>query len=426
MKHILQSLCLFLSINSFAQLAPNITSPTSFINYFSSATDYISVDGSNTVTAVNATNTIQLDFVNTASDGVKFSPYDLGNTGTQALVDISGHPYVYIKMKGTVGDNIRINLKNSTKYTFIDGYNYRQELACTEYRWYAFDFSAATEDMDEISEIEFVHNTDLTGSGTVYVDSLIIGDAGINIEIPTPVTDFSFRADFTNDFWKDAIGDAEIVVSNDEMKIDVEASDDAYAGAGFKVYLNGSEKYVDISADPIVKLSIKGTDDDTVQVNLKNGSGFDYVDGYNHRVILDGGSSYKEYTFDFSTNTEDMDEIIYIEIIHNQTVQGSGTFYINALSIGDPDAESCLEEGTTTSIESSLAASVSIFPNPTSEVLFIEGLDNINDISLYNLQGQLSLSSVSSSIDVSALPSGMYVVKISTDAGSIDKLVIID
>jgi hypothetical protein len=62
---------------------------------------------------------------------------------------------------------------------------------------------------------------------------------------------------------------------------------------------------------------------------------------------------------------------------------------------------------------------VKLYPNPTSNVLNIESLGTIQTISVYNVLGQevinKALSSTSTSLDVSSLNSGIYVVKTVVD-----------
>ena len=57
---------------------------------------------------------------------------------------------------------------------------------------------------------------------------------------------------------------------------------------------------------------------------------------------------------------------------------------------------------------------VSVYPNPTDNYLFIEGNKNPISISIYNLLGKEVLSiNNTKNINVQALPSGVYVIRIS-------------
>lgn len=58
-------------------------------------------------------------------------------------------------------------------------------------------------------------------------------------------------------------------------------------------------------------------------------------------------------------------------------------------------------------------ADISIYPNPTSEILHIKG-DNIDKIEIYNLNGIKVLETTSSTLDVSKLSTGIYSIQMIT------------
>jgi hypothetical protein len=76
-------------------------------------------------------------------------------------------------------------------------------------------------------------------------------------------------------------------------------------------------------------------------------------------------------------------------------------------------------KNTVLSSDSFTASKVKLYPNPTSNVLNIESLGTIQTISVYNVLGQevinKALNSTSTSLDVSSLNSGIYVVKTVVD-----------
>jgi len=56
---------------------------------------------------------------------------------------------------------------------------------------------------------------------------------------------------------------------------------------------------------------------------------------------------------------------------------------------------------------------VSIYPNPTGDKLFIQGLSNVSKVSVYNVLGKLVLSKINSSeIYLDNLESGIYIINI--------------
>ena len=69
-------------------------------------------------------------------------------------------------------------------------------------------------------------------------------------------------------------------------------------------------------------------------------------------------------------------------------------------------------------------ANISIFPNPSSGIFQIESNQEINQIEVFNITGQVILSFNSNTIDLSNQPSGIYLIEIkTTDAVFVNKLV---
>ena len=62
-----------------------------------------------------------------------------------------------------------------------------------------------------------------------------------------------------------------------------------------------------------------------------------------------------------------------------------------------------------------------IYPNPVQDVLFIESLQQIEKVKIYNLQGQIIIEDSTRSVDVSQLTPGLYFVQFSVDKKSITK-----
>jgi hypothetical protein len=75
-------------------------------------------------------------------------------------------------------------------------------------------------------------------------------------------------------------------------------------------------------------------------------------------------------------------------------------------------SETDIEDGITETIP--LNNSILIYPNPVSTLLNIktENPDIIPNVKIYSIQGSLLLQTKGNQIDVSALPSGVYIVEI--------------
>ena len=73
-------------------------------------------------------------------------------------------------------------------------------------------------------------------------------------------------------------------------------------------------------------------------------------------------------------------------------------------------------------------AEVTIYPNPANDYIHVEMMctSSLQRIDLYNVTGQLMISSTETEINVSALESGIYFVNILTDNGLITKMLTIE
>ncbi|WP_158629479.1 T9SS type A sorting domain-containing protein [Flavobacterium microcysteis] len=75
-----------------------------------------------------------------------------------------------------------------------------------------------------------------------------------------------------------------------------------------------------------------------------------------------------------------------------------------------------------------LSKSISVYPNPVSERVFVDtGADsNLVQLSLYGLLGQLKRTTKENSISVSELPKGVYFLQVKTDRGEVTKKIMVE
>lgn len=68
-------------------------------------------------------------------------------------------------------------------------------------------------------------------------------------------------------------------------------------------------------------------------------------------------------------------------------------------------------------------SSVKLYPNPVSDRLFIKSTEQIESVSIYNINGRLvkQSNSINKGFDVSVLPSGLYMIEIKTSNNIINK-----
>lgn len=440
MKRLLLILSVLPTLTSVAQLFPDNLTPLGFVHSMSNAEvtagNFISVAGANNFIANGNHMDVTISATSGGNDGIKVSPYDIGGTGASALVDISNKPYLWIKMAGTIGDEFRVNLKNGAGFAFRDGFFTRQVISCSSMSWYKFDFSNVSGSLDEVIEIEIVHNTNVVGAGAFTIDSLILGDAGITPVVPADIRDHVFSANTSDLNWKYANSPNTVSTSAGELQVTISAAAPMFEGLGIQVFkpspVSTSDKahFIDISSNPIVKAMIKGTDGDTIRLNLKNGQNDDFVDGFNFMQILNGGAGFKEYLFDFTgTPVGLLDSIKLAELILNPTSQVNGSFSLKALTIGDVSQEIC-SPSVVTALSDVLELNGVILPNPTiNGATLIKGVQGDLKINVYNSVGRMILersefSSGEIELDLSSMVSGIYIVQVETSEGVfIEKIV---
>ena len=73
-------------------------------------------------------------------------------------------------------------------------------------------------------------------------------------------------------------------------------------------------------------------------------------------------------------------------------------------------------------IDDQYLTNISIYPNPTNDKLFIQGLSDATEVSIYNILGKEVISTKNTSnINVKALPKGVYIIRISNGVGQTNR-----
>lgn len=89
---------------------------------------------------------------------------------------------------------------------------------------------------------------------------------------------------------------------------------------------------------------------------------------------------------------------------------------------GNPDLSNCK---TVLSTSQALANTLSVYPNPTADLLYIDADQELEKIELFSLQGKLLLTRKGlKSIDLSSLEKGIYIMRASTSKSSVAKKII--
>ena len=129
-------------------------------------------------------------------------------------------------------------------------------------------------------------------------------------------------------------------------------------------------------------------------------------------------------------NSNGNEEIIRLEVTQNgQYFSKPIDFEVTGVVV-DPDSHILSRNNSATLSENnfSLEQSIFLFPNPTTNDLHIQNTSNINIISaeIFNLMGQLVLfiKNPISKISMSNLDYGVYLIKLETDKGIVNKTIV--
>jgi hypothetical protein len=131
---------------------------------------------------------------------------------------------------------------------------------------------------------------------------------------------------------------------------------------------------------------------------------------------------------------EDFELVAFVDstnFTHENLMNGSHYYYITAVYDGGESDPSNEVEVTliTTSVSEGLSVSAKVFPNPSSDFIFIENTENVRRITLTNQAGQIMLEIVApqsnKQIDVSSIASGLYILTIETSKGLTTKKLMI-
>ena len=102
----------------------------------------------------------------------------------------------------------------------------------------------------------------------------------------------------------------------------------------------------------------------------------------------------------------------------NYTIESDGDNYMLTIENGEGDI--AVYGNVPLSIEDFNTTTVSIYPNPVKELLFIESKENISNITVFDLHGKkLKTINAQSKINLGGLQSGVYFISITSENGSI-------
>lgn len=138
----------------------------------------------------------------------------------------------------------------------------------------------------------------------------------------------------------------------------------------------------------------------------------------NNQIIADPGSA--SYINIAAAVYDEINEQFFVTITDYFSL-GEGTVYDkNGNELGNFEASVSAEAmaihyDNETSISKLNILEASIYPNPASQNIYFQSLNDISKVGIYNIAGQLVLqeeASLIQDINISSLPTGMYMVKI--------------
>lgn len=150
------------------------------------------------------------------------------------------------------------------------------------------------------------------------------------------------------------------------------------------------------------------------------GGMFDYYQGYNRKNIVK--TDYNGFIEPWALPNTYLDENMYQIMARVRTIiQGQDDYYVGgeiSMLNGVNVSKVCRLNGQLIEVEEiNMDEEISIYPNPAKDNVIVKSLKYIEQLEIYNLEGQLlqitKPGKKEVSIDVSALPPGYYLIRVS-------------
>ena len=290
-----------------------------------------------------------------------------------------------------------VNIENAGEITGAGIYGYGEEVTLTATANEGYKFVNWTENDSVISEV--AEYTFVVENDREFVANFEL----LTYEVTASVNDENFGA----------------VTGADTYSHGEEVTLTATANEGYK-FVNWTEKDTVVSTEAEYTFVITGDrslvanfvtlHEVTASVNIENageitGAG---IYGYGEEVTLTATAN-EGYKF---VNWTENDTVVSTEAEYSFVITGDRSLVANFVS--------------TESI-SELEASFKVYPNPVSDMLFIEAEIEVEEVAIFDVYGrQQNLSNsatqqLSNSIDVSSLNNGIYFLKVVTSEGEVVK-----
>ena len=290
-----------------------------------------------------------------------------------------------------------------------------------------------------IENTKFINNT-IVNRGLVYVQSdstngyiftrwanVLVADNDINVA----ALDI-YRSDWNNGNTLDVVINNSTFVNNDYNSThgnSIVASGNGsvnlnvYNSIFWENTVNGAAATRDISNgaetnyDVVIANTIAAVPNNAGTYGTFSATNVTTLDPVNDNLNLD--SDYKptassSYIIDQGDNT-----YFDVALFGDLDLSGNTRFFNTTIDLGSYEYNSTLGIDAI----SLTTNSVKLYPNPVSDRLFIKSTEQIESVSIYNINGQLVKQAIETTngIDVSVLPSGVYMIQINTSNNSINQ-----
>lgn len=213
-----------------------------------------------------------------------------------------------------------------------------------------------------------------------------------------------------------------IVFNPSQTNPSVEDTQGAHSGSQFLAFFNAMGNPVPTTNDWIISPALSFTSNGTLSLYAR-----ELTDQYGAETMKIWVSSTNNEISSFSNiATESIGTTEWTEYTYNIP---AGTKYV-AINCNSTDVfalfiDDVVISGGTTSVAEVSNNEVSVYPNPANNVVNVNANSNIDNVEIYSISGQkvgdFSANGTTTSINTESLSAGMYLMKINTENGVINK-----
>jgi len=256
------------------------------------------------------------------------------------------------------------------------------------------------------------------GRGTSFIENLSNLDevilTGITDQTICDTVSEKFSADFLFSNNSVIASESQIIESNSELN---SFSENQYTYVGGDLIIRSnpelSNRYTSDSITSLTEIeSVLAIEGDLIIQDVDITS----LDGLNHITYVGGNLIIKE-------NSLLNNYCALYSLIQNEGVQGNVLITNNMINLDLESILSSCSNTLSTQIGSKFSRHIIVYPNPFNEELrfnFDDNRLNVMQVTLFNLEGKkLAIKLKNNKVDTSKLPSGVYILGLETDTGSV-------